>query len=116
MLTNSVILEISGWDTLSPLGVYFKPLAELNILCPWAPIWSTFGTHVDQMGAHGHKMLGYGPRQIVYVTLNTINGVTLNVNLHVICHSLWKHYGIIDLPCCTCCHLLSDFQSNFNHL
>ena len=25
-------------------------------MCPWAPIWSTLGTHVDQMSAHGHKI------------------------------------------------------------
>ena len=29
---------------------------EPYILCPWALIWSTFGTYVDQLGAHGHKM------------------------------------------------------------
>ena len=29
---------------------------EPYILCPWVPIWSTLRTHVDQMGAHGHKM------------------------------------------------------------
>ena len=29
---------------------------EPYILCPWVPIWSTLGTHVDQMDAHGHKM------------------------------------------------------------
>ena len=28
------------------------------ILYPWAPVWSTSGAHVDQMGAHGHKMQG----------------------------------------------------------
>ena len=36
--------------------VCFAP--EPNILDPWAPIWSTLGTHVDQRGAHGHKMSG----------------------------------------------------------
>ena len=32
--------------------------AQPYILCPWVPIWSTLGIHVDQMGAHGHKMQG----------------------------------------------------------
>ena len=30
--------------------------AEVDILCPWTPIWSTWMPNVDQMGAHGHKM------------------------------------------------------------
>ena len=34
--------------------------AKPDILCPWAPIWSTLGTHVDQTGAHGLKMSGSG--------------------------------------------------------
>ena len=34
--------------------------AESYILCPWASIWSTLGTNVDQMGAHGHTMSGSG--------------------------------------------------------
>ena len=31
------------------------------------------------------------------------------------CHSLILFWGIIDLQCCNCCHLPSDFHPNFNH-
>ena len=27
-----------------------------DILCPWAPVWSTWVPNVVQMDAHGHKM------------------------------------------------------------
>ena len=36
--------------------VIFHHNAKADILCPGAPIWSTWVSNVDQMGAHGHKM------------------------------------------------------------
>ena len=32
--------------------------AKPDILCPRAPMWSTWVPNVDQMGAHGHKVFG----------------------------------------------------------
>ena len=59
----------ASWDALCTLTFFWsftiswaRLLTHVNlepyILCPWAPIWSAFGTHVDQMGAHGHKNVG----------------------------------------------------------
>ena len=40
------------------VGGITKHLKKPHQQSPWPPIWSTLGTHVDQMGAHGHKMQG----------------------------------------------------------
>ena len=53
--------------------------AEPNILCLWAPVWSTWVPNVDQMGAHGHKMYGSSFEFLLSLQLELVKSyVTLN--------------------------------------
>ena len=53
------IFEDSWFKLVIRYRIFRSPggwLAEVDILCPWASIWSTWVPNVDQTGAHGHKM------------------------------------------------------------
>ena len=80
-------------------------MAEPNILCPWASIWSTLGTHVNQMGTHGHTMFGFGPRQhfalyhiccmSIIISIDCMCGVVPTIHdnfLSVSSKCMWKDF------------------------
>ena len=66
-----------------------------------APIWSTLGTHVDQMGAYGHNMFG-SDFHVLQLSTDKMCTQQLKPVLHQRIYneiSTKKSYWELDVPC-----------------